>query len=505
MALWDILKTTVSDYVKNNSQEEITGDGLQAVLHDMVDELGEFGTFKDVAVPATVPGTINKPVFFLAGTEGTYTNFNNASLASGELAILTNATGTWIKKTIATFTLNAPLADYVLKATYNELVANLLRKDNTVKYIPSTDYEPATSKYVIDIVSQREESVFMAGVFTDKADILAKTSIGGVSYFAFGKPVDEGVYTSGETYYPGAVVDNGGTHYIQLSNEVSQNSWVAGEWLALTVNIEIFALGKIYTWNGSVFDAGKKYCYDGSIAMNKSTKTIWMYSATSADWVDTGTSGGNNWTDTDDIPEGAINFFIQAWQRTILLTFGNEWTFGASLVQVDNSLEVINLTALGNINAVDIEVSGYLDVGGASFNEDVHLHSDLYDYDNNPYPRATDIITRDTQIRYTGTVQSTTLDLDLYNAFFREPANNQQFTIQNAQIGDAFSIFLGASTGSLHATPFVFVGYTVYITDEGSSLASWSTVTDYILYVNVVMISGSNIYLDVRLKELVTQ
>lgn len=100
MANWSELKTAISNIVKTNGTNAITGASLQSVLLNMVTKLGENYMFAGVATPATTPGTPDGNVFYLASAAGTYTNFNNTVVTDGELAILMWK-GSWSKQSIA--------------------------------------------------------------------------------------------------------------------------------------------------------------------------------------------------------------------------------------------------------------------------------------------------------------------------------------------------------------------------------------------------------------------
>jgi hypothetical protein len=78
MANWDNLKTAIQDVIKENGNEEITGQVLQNTLLSIVNNVGQNATFAGVATPETNPGTPDGPVFYFAFQSGTYNNFNSA-------------------------------------------------------------------------------------------------------------------------------------------------------------------------------------------------------------------------------------------------------------------------------------------------------------------------------------------------------------------------------------------------------------------------------------------
>ena len=84
---WVNLKNAINAVIKTNDNQEITGLIMQNVLNTMINSLGANATFAGVATPTTSPGTPDGPVFYITGTHGQYSNFNNVSFNSGELAI----------------------------------------------------------------------------------------------------------------------------------------------------------------------------------------------------------------------------------------------------------------------------------------------------------------------------------------------------------------------------------------------------------------------------------
>lgn len=95
MSNFDALKEAIASIIKTNGNQEITGQTLQSILINMVSTLGADAAYGGVAVPSTNPGTLDKPLFYVASTEGTYTYFGNAVVNKGEIAFFSNASGTW--------------------------------------------------------------------------------------------------------------------------------------------------------------------------------------------------------------------------------------------------------------------------------------------------------------------------------------------------------------------------------------------------------------------------
>jgi len=98
MGNYEQLKQSVSDVIKTNGNQEITGSILQNVLLTIISTVGANATFAGVATPTTNPGTPDGPVFYLASEGGTYTNFNAIVLQDGLSVLMWN--GSWNRQQI---------------------------------------------------------------------------------------------------------------------------------------------------------------------------------------------------------------------------------------------------------------------------------------------------------------------------------------------------------------------------------------------------------------------
>lgn len=96
MANYATLKSAIQQAIKENHNNEITGNLLQQSLLAMINSLGVGYQYMGIATPTTNPGTPDQNVFYLASTAGTYTNFGGLSLADGEISIL-KYNGAWSK------------------------------------------------------------------------------------------------------------------------------------------------------------------------------------------------------------------------------------------------------------------------------------------------------------------------------------------------------------------------------------------------------------------------
>lgn len=104
MANYATLKAAIAAAIKQNGNNEITGNLLQQQLLAMVNSLGANYQYAGIATPATNPGTPDQNVFYIASTPGAYTNFNNVYIKNGEIAIL-KYNGGWSVETTGASTI----------------------------------------------------------------------------------------------------------------------------------------------------------------------------------------------------------------------------------------------------------------------------------------------------------------------------------------------------------------------------------------------------------------
>lgn len=96
MGNYEQLKEAVSDVIKTNGNQEITGEILQSALLSIISIVGANSTFAGIAVPETNPGTIDQNVFYLASEPGIYINFGGVELID-QVIVLINKSGNWVK------------------------------------------------------------------------------------------------------------------------------------------------------------------------------------------------------------------------------------------------------------------------------------------------------------------------------------------------------------------------------------------------------------------------
>ena len=92
---YENLKSAIKQAIKQNGNQEITGDLLQSTLLSIVDTVGEGATFAGIATPTTNPGTIEGNIFYIACKPGIYTNFNSIFIPISGLYIIHSVDNTW--------------------------------------------------------------------------------------------------------------------------------------------------------------------------------------------------------------------------------------------------------------------------------------------------------------------------------------------------------------------------------------------------------------------------
>lgn len=90
------LKQAVSNVIKANGNQEITGAILQNALLSIISTVGSNATFAGIATPETNPGTPDQNVFYIATENGIYSNFGGITIQD-EVVIFSNKNGSWQK------------------------------------------------------------------------------------------------------------------------------------------------------------------------------------------------------------------------------------------------------------------------------------------------------------------------------------------------------------------------------------------------------------------------
>lgn len=96
MGNYDELKQAISDVIKTNGNQEITGQIMQNTLLSIINIVGENATFAGIATPKTNPGTPDQNIFYIASENGIYSNFDSIELKN-EVSVIINKNGNWKK------------------------------------------------------------------------------------------------------------------------------------------------------------------------------------------------------------------------------------------------------------------------------------------------------------------------------------------------------------------------------------------------------------------------
>ena len=97
MGNYEQLKQAISDVIKTNGNQKITGAIMQNALLSIISTVGSNATFAGIATPDTNPGRPDQNVFYLASEPGIYSNFGDVELTD-HILIFTNKKGNWAKQ-----------------------------------------------------------------------------------------------------------------------------------------------------------------------------------------------------------------------------------------------------------------------------------------------------------------------------------------------------------------------------------------------------------------------
>ena len=102
MANYTQLLKIISDNIKANGNQEITGQLLGGILQAIVMEVSKGSLFAGIANTTTNPGTPDGNVFYIAIEPGTYSNFG-VIVPNGSIGIIHNISSDWEVKLINTY------------------------------------------------------------------------------------------------------------------------------------------------------------------------------------------------------------------------------------------------------------------------------------------------------------------------------------------------------------------------------------------------------------------
>lgn len=94
MGNYEVLKEAIKAVIKENGNNEITGNVLQNVLLTMINSISVGSVFMGQALPNTVPSNTDAKSFYIAGRNGTYVNFGGYELEN-KIVVFLNVSGLW--------------------------------------------------------------------------------------------------------------------------------------------------------------------------------------------------------------------------------------------------------------------------------------------------------------------------------------------------------------------------------------------------------------------------
>lgn len=169
MANFNELKAAVNAVIKQNGNEEITGNVLQNTLDTIISTVGKNRTFVGIATPSTNPGTPDANVFYLATEPGIYPNFSGIEVTEGVVILTNNASNTWIAQTtniaIDSNTFSGYVSDNVNDAAYIDNIKS------SGLYIKKPQSQTA-SEYILHVRNMGEIIYQMRIYFSDGQQLI---------------------------------------------------------------------------------------------------------------------------------------------------------------------------------------------------------------------------------------------------------------------------------------------------------------------------------------------
>lgn len=171
MGNYEELKQAVSDVIKTNGNQEITGAILQNALLTIISTFGNNATFAGIATPETNPGTPDKYVFYIASSDGIYSNFNGITL-KGEVVILSNKNGNWDKYNSGIATMEKAInieARQIVKELYCDKTIPNITKVEYLRFFNGPQYKQIFLKNAerndIDAISLTLDGTIPRGLY----------------------------------------------------------------------------------------------------------------------------------------------------------------------------------------------------------------------------------------------------------------------------------------------------------------------------------------------------
>lgn len=155
-----LAKSDAAEVSFNNTDTSLRGTNMQDALKETDDKINQLKNagylYAGIATPTTNPGTPEGPVFYIATTAGSYSNFSNIEVLKGETTILKWNSGTWVKSDFklmtdfnSVFDFNGNSLTYKLD-TLGSNISELETKTKDVRFTNETD----DSLYVCDSIGR---------------------------------------------------------------------------------------------------------------------------------------------------------------------------------------------------------------------------------------------------------------------------------------------------------------------------------------------------------------
>jgi hypothetical protein len=165
MGNYEQLKQAVSDVIKTNGNQEITGAIMQNTLLTIINTIGANFQFAGVANISTNPGTPDQNLFWIASTPGTYVNFNNIVLNPGESAIIKWANNVFTKQILGLST--DERIEQVIEKYSTYKIGYLKKVDGKILYYPTL----FTKQLYIELMQGETNITYIGEIFQAAAAI----------------------------------------------------------------------------------------------------------------------------------------------------------------------------------------------------------------------------------------------------------------------------------------------------------------------------------------------
>lgn len=184
MGNYEELKQAVSDVIKTNGNQEITGAIMKNTLLSIISIVGVNSTFAGIAVPETNPGTPQQNVFYLASQPGVYVNFGALELTD-EICIFTNKDGSWEK-----YNAGIPTSAKLFGAMFKTKTVNLNIGSNEYAKLIHHNFKEGDS-LLVKLICDGNAYFYIQGKSPDDSyPVLSKTYLSNKEYtFTLSKEV----------------------------------------------------------------------------------------------------------------------------------------------------------------------------------------------------------------------------------------------------------------------------------------------------------------------------